>query len=251
MPRRFPAGIVAEMSKLVPAGIAAALLALSASAFASPRHQAPAVTLDGNNAAFTCRVLRDTHPVRFAQAFGSYRRCVVRRVRAMRRHRPLTFTLHNLNLNTSGAVTAVDPDPACRQSTTGCTLTIAGTVSGLLGGTYSTTWTALWSQADPNGAYGFCAVATGTVSLTLPPLGTLVQSTAGRLCEIGATGPNVGHTLRRARYTVESWNPGTRGAFRKAAGAGSVSFVQKPGPSSALGGPVSGALAFSAFTLSF
>jgi hypothetical protein len=243
------------VKRLVPAGIAAALLALPApalgAAVASSPHRTATAEIGARNAAFACRVLRDTHPRAFAGAFGSYRTCVARHVRALRRHRPLAFTLRNLALNTSGSVTTVDPNPACRQSPTGCTLTISGTVGGLFGGRYSTTWTALWAQADPNGAFGFCAVATGTVTLTLPPLGTLVQSSAGRLCEIGATGANVGHTLSRAKFAIESWHPGTTGAFRKGAGAGSVSFVQKPGPTSALGGQVSGAIAFSAFTLRF
>ncbi len=243
------------MNRVVPAGIAAALLAVAGSAFgsagASAPRQAAAASVGAGNVAFTCRVLRDTHPLGFARAFGSYRRCIARRVRPVRRHRPLTFTLRNLSLNTAGSVTDIDPNPGCRQSPAGCTMTITGRVTGLFSGLYSTSWTALWSQADANGAYGFCAVATGTVTLTLPPLGTLVQSSAGRLCEIGATGANVGHTLSRGRYTVENWNAGTKGVFKKAAGAGSISFVQKPGPTSALGGSVSGAIAFSAFTLSF
>jgi hypothetical protein len=241
------------MNRLVPVGIAAALLTVPGSALggaaSSPSRHLTAVSVGSRNVAFTCQVLRDTHPLGFARAFGSYSRCIARRVRAVRRHRPLTFTLRNLSLRTNGSVTAVDPDPGCRQNAAGCNMTIAGTVSGLFGGRYTTSWTALWAQADPNGAYGFCAVATGTVTLTLPPLGTLVEGTAGRLCEIGATGANVGHTLSRGRYAVEGWN--AKGAFKRAGGAGSISFVQKPGPTSALGGSVSGAIAFSAFTLSF
>ena len=69
------------------------------------------------------------------------------------------------------------------------------------------------------------------------------------MCEIGPTGPNVGHTLAHAPATVAAARRG--GAFRAAAGKGSVSFVQKPGPASALDGPVSGGLAFSRFTLTF
>jgi hypothetical protein len=239
------------MSRLIPLVVAAALLALPASASASPAQRTATATVAAENIAFTCRVLRDTHPAGFGAAFGTYRRCVARGARPLRKHPALTFTLHNLTLNTTGAVTAVDPNPGCRQTSAGCTLTIAGNATGLLGGTYSTSWTALWADAMPNGAEGFCAVATGTVTLTLPPLGTIVQGTAGRICEIGASGPNVGHTLSHGRYTVEPWNPGTSGAFRKAAGAGSVSFVQRPGPTSALGGTVSGALAFVRFRLTF
>src|SRR5256885_9934804 len=108
------------MNRLVPAGIAAVLLALPGSALggaaASPSRQATGASVSSRNVAFTCRVLRDTHPLGFAQAFGSYSRCVTRRVRALRKHRPLTFTLRNLSLRTTGSVTAIDPDPGCRQS---------------------------------------------------------------------------------------------------------------------------------------
>ena len=234
-------------------GAATALLALPAAALGGGNgardHRAAAATVAARNAAFACGVLRDTHPLGFARAFGSYRRCLSRGARPAGRHPSLTFTLHNLNLSTSGAVTAVDADPGCRLSDAGCTLTIAGSATGLLRGTYSTRLTVLWSQQVTNLANGFCAVATGTVTLTLPPLGTVVESTTGNVCEIGPTGPNVGHTLAHAPATVAVARRG--GAFRAAAGKGSVSFVQKPGPASALGGPVSGGLAFSRFTLTF
>src|SRR5438552_19164537 len=124
------------MGRVVLTAVAAALLVLPvlpAAASASP-----AATIAARNAAFTCRVLRDTHPVGFVRAFGSYRRCVARQTRPAHRHPPLTVTLHNLTLATSGAVTAVDPSPSCRESLVGCTFTIAGGVTGLLAGTYST-----------------------------------------------------------------------------------------------------------------
>lgn len=240
------------MGRLIPLAVAAALLLLAGASPGGATRSSPqraAARVAESNAAFTCRVLQDTHSVGFTRAFGSYRRCVARHARPEHRHPGLTFTLRNLNLNTRGVVTAVDPDPGCRQSFAGCKLTIVGTASGLLGGTYRASWTVLWAEAVTNLADGFCAVATGTVTLTLPPLGTLVQSATGNVCEIGATGPNVGHTLSRAHSTVEAARAGA--AFRNAAGGGSVSFVQKPGPASALGGSVSGALAFTRFTLTF
>jgi hypothetical protein len=233
------------MGRVVLAAAATVLLALPAAASAS------AAGVAARNAAFTCRVLRDTHPVGFVQAFGTYRRCVARQARPLRKHPPLTITLHNLTLATGGTVTAADANAGCRQSAFGCTLAMAGGATGLLGGSYSTSWSVLWSQPSTNFAGGFCAPATGTVTLTLPALGTLVVSSVATVCEVGPTGANVGHTLNRGKYVVAHWQGGTTGAFRRAGGAGSVSFVQQPGPSSALGGSVSGAFEFSALRLTF
>jgi hypothetical protein len=228
----------------VPA-VAAALLALPAAASASVSSVA------ARNAAFTCRVLRDTHPAGFVQAFGTYRTCVARQARPLRKHRPLTVTLHNLTLATGGSVTAVDPNAGCRQSAFGCTFAMAGSATGLLGGSYSTSWTVLWAQPSTNFAGGFCAPATGTVSVTLPVLGTLVVSSVATVCEVGPTGANVAHTLNRGKYAVDEWQAGTSGAFRRAGGEGSVSFVQQPGATSPLGGSVSGVLEFATLKLTF
>src|SRR5437764_3593815 len=104
------------MSRLTLLGLATALLALPASALGGPTGARSQRAAAMTNAAFACRVLRDTHPFGFVRAFGGYRRCLSRGARPSGRHPPLTFTLHNLNLSTAGSVTAVDANPGCRLS---------------------------------------------------------------------------------------------------------------------------------------
>src|SRR4051812_41816654 len=73
------------------------------------------------------------------------------------------------------------------------------------GSTYSSTFTILWQSASThsNGAGGFCAPATGSVTLTLTGLGTRTKQEAGEVCEVGATGANVAHTFT-GTFTVQS-----------------------------------------------
>jgi hypothetical protein len=158
-------------------------------------------------------------------------------------------TLRNLVVASTGTVTAIDANASCNTSASGCTLTSTGTLNGVVGGSYSSTWTILWTQATSNNAGGFCAPATGTTTLTIVGLGSLAKVEHGTVCEVGATGVNVEHTLQNGTFTVDGTSTSTTGIFHGATGAGSVSFDQKPGATTALNGTVTGTETFDTLTL--
>lgn len=204
------------------------------------------------NSAWLCKGLRAQDKVAFGKAFGTngnlrnaYGKCVSAHARAKKLHGK-TLTFHNVVVSSTGTVT--DGGAAgCQFTDAGCTLTSTGTLTGVAGGTYSSTWTILWKQATSNGQGGYCAPATGTTTLTLPVVGTLTKSEQGTVCEVGATGTNDEHTLSNGTFTVSS---GT-GLLSASTGTGTVSFDQKPGTSSALNGAVTGTETFDTLTVSF
>jgi len=204
------------------------------------------------NSAWLCKSLRSQDKTAFAKAFGkngnlrnAYGKCVSAHARAKRLHGK-TLTFHNITIGSTGTITNGGAD-GCQFTDAGCTITSTGTLTGVAGGTYSSTWTILWKQATSNGQGGFCAPASGTTTLTLPIVGTLTKNEQGTVCEVGATGTNVEHVLQNGTFTVAS---GT-GLLSSVTGSGTVSFDQKPGTSSALGGAVTGSETFDTLTISF
>jgi hypothetical protein len=230
-------------------------LAIPATAVAGHGHGKPApkpaaAQAAAKNAAWTCKALRAQDPKAFAAAFGrnhslrnAYGKCVSAHARASRLH-GVTLTFHDVVVSSTGTVTGAGAS-GCQFTDAGCTLTSAGTLNGIVGGTYSSTWTVLWKQGTSNGQGGYCAPATGTTTLTLPVLGTLTKTEQGTVCEVGATGTNVEHVLKDGTFTVAS---GT-GYLSKVAGTGTASFDQKPGSSSSLGGAVTGTETFSTLSV--
>jgi hypothetical protein len=200
------------------------------------------------NAAWMCKSLRSASPTAFAAVFGvnhngrnAYGKCVSAHARS--KHSNRAFSLRNLTLTASGTVT--NPGAAgCQTSPSGCTLTSTGNLTGIVGGTYSSTFVILWTQATPNGQGGFCAPASGDTTLTLPGLGTLTKHETGRVCEVGATGVNVAHTFS-GTFTVS----GGTGTFAGATGSGTASFTQQPGATSALGGAVTATEKFTSLSV--
>jgi hypothetical protein len=234
-----------EMRRLLLALGVLALLAPAAGVSKRPPHPGKSAT----NVAHMCKSLRAANPTLFKRVWGTnsnhrnaFGKCVAAHARA--KHRPGSFTLHNLTLSSRGTVTSASA-PGCQSTAAGCTITTTGTISGAFAGSYSSSFTILWTQSTPNGAGGFCAPATGTTTLTLPGLGTLTKSEHGTVCEVGATGPNVEHTMTNGTFTVSS---GT-GVFTGATGSGSLSFDQKPGPTSAVGGAVTDSETFTTLTI--
>lgn len=238
------------------AAIALALtLPLAASAKGKPpvkKTATPAAATAAKNSAWLCKSLRAQDKVAFGKAFGknhnlrnAYGKCVSSHARAKHLH-GVTLTFHNIVVSSTGTITNAGTD-GCQFTDAGCTLTSTGALTGIAGGTYASTWTILWKQATSNGQGGYCAPASGTTTLTLPVVGTLTKTEQGTVCEVGATGTNVEHTLSNGTFTVAS---GT-GLLSSAAGTGTVSFDQKPGTSSALGGAVTGTETFDTLTVSF
>jgi hypothetical protein len=195
------------------------------------------------NSAWLCKTLRATNPTAFRTVFGSaafganhngrnaYGKCVSAHARA--KHSNRAFALKNITITGTGTVTNAGA-AGCQLSASGCTLASTGTLAGIVGGTYSSTFTIMWTQATPNGHGGFCAPAAGDTTLTLPGLGTITKHEAGTVCEVGATGLNVAHTFA-GTFTVTS---GT-GVFSAGTGSGTATFTQQPGTTNALGGAVS------------
>lgn len=245
------------MKKLILIPLAAALLAFPAVAAAKhhprPTKHVKAVTLaTAKNSAFACKALRAQDATLFAKTFGrnhngrnAFGTCVSLHAHA-RHTRPFTVTLHGITVASTGTVTSAGA-AGCNTSPSGCTVTSAGTLTGILGGAYTSSWNIDWTRATSNGAGGYCAPATGSTTLTVPVLGTLTKAEQGTVCEVGATGANVEHTLSGGTFAVSS---GT-GPLTGATGSGTVSFDQKPGATSALGGSVAGSETFDTLTLSF
>lgn len=207
-------------------------LALPAAAVASGgkgHHATSARPTAGKNAAWICKALRSQDPAAFAKAYGknhslrnAFGKCVSAHARSTKTH-GVTLTFHNVVVNSTGTVTDAGVS-GCQFTDAGCTVTSSGSLLGVVGGTYTSSWTILWKQATSNGQGGYCAPATGTTTLTMPALGTLTKAEQGTVCEVGATGTNVEHVLDGGTFTVSSGS----GLLTHAAGSGSVSFDQKP-----------------------
>jgi hypothetical protein len=195
------------------------------------------------NAAWMCKTLRASNPTAFNAVFGSavlggnhngrnaYGKCVSAHARA--KHSNKAFSLKNVRISATGTVTNAGA-AGCQTATTGCTLASTGNLTGIVGGTYTSTFTIMWTQATPNGQGGFCAPAAGDTTLTLPGLGTMTKHETGQVCEVGATGANVAHT-----FTGTLAVTGGTGFFAGATGSGTATFTQQPGATNALGGAVS------------
>jgi hypothetical protein len=229
------------MKRLMLAGLLVMALAAPAGAGAKQPPKKPktpkAQQVATKNAAWMCKTMKAANPVAFGALFGSnrngrnaYGKCVSAHARAKNSNR--AFSLRNLTVAATGTVTNAG-SAGCQFSASGCTLTSSGNLNGIAGGTYSSTFTILWTQATPNGNGGFCAPAAGNTTLTLPGLGTIMKHESGTVCEVGATGPNVAHTFVGS-FAVTS---GT-GVFTGATGSGTATFTQQPGASTALGGTV-------------
>ena len=230
--------------------VAALCLPLAASAHGKPpikHHNAHTVAV-AKNSAWLCKALRAQDKAAFAQTFGAHRnaygKCVSMHARLRHHVHGRTLTFHDLTVASTGTVTSAGA-PGCQFADAGCTITSAGTLTGIPNGTYTSTWTILWKQATSNGTGGYCAPATGTTTLTLPIVGTLTKAEQGTVCEVGATGTNVEHTLTNGTFTVSS---GT-GMLTNSTGNGTVSFDQKPGATDATGGVVTGSETFQNLTV--
>jgi hypothetical protein len=237
--------------KLILCALALALAIPAAAAAKAPKpHVHHTVTAAAKNSAFVCKALRTQDPRAFAKAFGTngntrnaYGKCVSAHARS-RHLQGVTLTFHNVTISSTGTVTNGGTS-GCQFSSSGCTITSAGTLNGILGGTYSSTWTILWQQATSNGQGGYCAPASGTTTLSIPAIGSLSKSEQGTVCEVGATGSNVEHVLQNGTFSTT----GGTGLLSKATGTGSVSFDQKPGATDATGGAVTGAETFSTLSI--
>lgn len=229
--------------------LALAIPAAAAAKGPKPHPHAPAGSAT-KNSAFACKALRTQDPAAFAKAFGAnhnmrnaYGKCVAAHARARSLHGK-TLTFHNVTISSTGTVTDAGAS-GCQFTSAGCTTTSTGTLNGVLGGTYTSTWTILWQQATSNGQGGFCAPGSGTTSLSIPALGTLTKAEQGTVCEVGATGDNVEHVLQNGTFSTT----GGTGLLSNASGTGTVAFDQKPGATSALGGSVLGSETFSTLTV--
>lgn len=221
-------------------GLLALALAVPVGAEAKPPPKKPKPSTQQSatkNAAWMCKSLRAANQAAFTTVFGTnqngrnaYGKCVSAHARS--KHSNRAFSLKNLTIRATGTVTNAGA-AGCQFSASGCTLTSNGTLTGVVGGTYASTFTIMWTQATPNGVGGFCAPATGDTTLTLPGLGTLTKHETGQVCEVGATGANVAHTFT-GTFTVT----GGTGFFAGATGSGTVTFTQQPGATTALGGAV-------------
>lgn len=237
--------------KLILCALALALAIPAAAAAKGPRpHPHHAVTAATKNSAFACKALRHQDPAAFAKAFGTngntrnaYGKCVAAHARG-KHLQGVTLTFHDVTVSSTGTVTSAGAS-GCQFTSAGCTTTSAGTLNGILGGTYSSTWTILWQQATSNGQGGYCAPATGTTTLSVPAIGSLTKSEQGTVCEVGATGSNVEHVLQNGTFSTT----GGTGLLSNASGTGTVTFDQKPGSTDATGGAVTGAETFSTLTV--
>lgn len=234
---------------------AMAALAVPGAAYAhktppKPAHRGPQAPTIAKNSAWACKALQAQDKTAFAKAFGTngnlrnaYGKCVSAHAHSSKLA-GATLNLHDITIASAGTITSAGAS-GCQFTDAGCTIASTGTVTGLVGGTYSSTWTILWKQGTSNGAGGYCAPATGTTTLSVPVIGTLTKSEKGTVCEVGPTGTNVEHLLKDGTFTVSS---GT-GYLATATGSGTVTFDQKPGTDSALGGMVSGSETFTDLTL--
>jgi adhesin HecA-like repeat protein len=188
-----------------------------------------------------CKALRSANPTLFKKTWGTnanrsnaYGKCVSAHARAKHMTSKPTFTMRNVVLNNAGTVSSAGAG----------TLTASGKITGFFGGTFTASFTFDLASATPNGPNSFCYSATGTVTLTLPGLGTLTKQETGKVCEVGPTGANVPHTFT-GTFTIS----GGTGVFSSAIGSGTANFSQQPGPTTAQGGTVTGTETFHALTI--
>ena len=75
----------------------------------------------------------------------------------------------------------------CQSTDVGCTVTNEGTVKGThVGkGTFTQTVTVLWKSGLPNGSGGYCAPASGTITITASDKSTITADRVGTVCEVG------------------------------------------------------------------
>ncbi len=226
----------------------ALLVPVGAEAKKPPKPPTPASQLTTKNSAWICKALRTANPTAFRVVFGrnhngrnAYGKCVSAHARG--KHLNRVFTIKGTKIDATGTVTNAGT-AGCQLTVAGCTLTSSGTLTGVVGGTFTSTFTILWTQGTSNGHGGFCAPATGQTTLTLPGLGTITKSETGTVCEVGATGVNVAHSFT-GTFTVT----GGTGVFNNATGSGTATFTQQPGSTSALGGSVSGSETFTSLNV--
>jgi hypothetical protein len=239
------------MKKLTLGLLALALVVpVAAEAKQPPKKPKPLKTqqIAAKNAAWMCKSLRTANPGAFATVFGTnhsrrnaYGKCVSAHAHA--KHADRAFSLRNVTVTGTGTVTNAGAT-GCQFSAGGCVLASTGNLNRIVGGTYSSTFTIMWTEATSNGNGGFCAPGAGDTTLTLPGLGTITKHEAGTVCEAGATGPNVAHTFTGS-FTVSA---GT-GLFAGATGSGTATFTQQPGASSALGGTVNASEKFTSLVV--
>jgi hypothetical protein len=216
---------------LLLAALAALALPVAASAHHNPPKHAKHVNVVAptvaKNAAWLCKHLMAQDKAAFAGTYGTrrnaYGKCVSMHARLKGRLHHHTLTFRNLTVRSTGTLTSAGA-PGCQFTDAGCTITSSGTLSGVPNGTYTATWTILWKQSTSNGQGGFCAPAAGTTTLSVPALGTLTKAEQGTVCEVGATGADVEHTLTNGTFTVG----GGTGRLTSATGSGTVAFDQKP-----------------------
>lgn len=235
------------MKRVIVAVLLAALIPVASAAAKQPNPKA------ATNAAHLCKALQAANPSLFKTTYGTnanksnaYGKCVSAAAKSKRHTH--TITLSNIALTSTGTVLTTGT-LGCQTTTAGCTLTSSGTVGGPWTGTYTSTFTILWASTltISNGASptGYCAPASGTVTLTLTGLGTITKQETGTVCEVGPTGVNVAHTFNNGTFTVQS---GT-GVFAGATGSGTTTFSQAPGVSDAVGGIVTGTETIATLTL--
>ena len=165
------------MKKLMLAGVLVLALAVPAVAGAKQPPKKPPKTpkaqqVATKNAAWMCKTMKAANPAAFNTLFGSnhngrnaYGKCVSAHARA--KHANRAFSLRNVRIAATGTVTNAG-SAGCQLSASGCTLTSTGNLTGIAGGTYSSTLTILWTQATSNGNGGFCAPAAVTVDCGTP-----------------------------------------------------------------------------------
>jgi adhesin HecA-like repeat protein len=223
--------------------LVAALLIPAASFAKAPPPKKPKSAqqaLIAKNSAQMCKALRSVNPALFKKTWGTnanrsnaYGKCVSAHARAKHVTKP-TFTLRSIALNNAGTVSSAGAG----------TLNASGKITGFFGGTFTSSFTFDLASATPNGPSSFCYSATGTVTLTLPGLGTLTKQETGKVCEVGPTGANVPHTFT-GTFTIS----GGTGVFSNATGSGTANFSQQPGPTTAQGGTFTGSESFDTLTI--
>src|SRR5262249_445536 len=135
--------------------------------------------LIAKNSAQMCKALRSANPTLFKKTWGTnanrsnaYGKSVSAHARPNHLTKP-TFTMRSIVLNHAGTVSSAGAG----------TLTSSGKITGFFGGTFTASFTFTLASATPNGPSSFCYSATGTVTLTLPGLGTLTKQETGKVCE--------------------------------------------------------------------
>jgi len=222
--------------------VAALLIPAASFAKAPPKKPKTALqVLIAKNSAHMCKALRSANPTLFKKTWGTnvnksnaYGKCVSAHARAKHVTTKPTFTTHSIALSNAGTVSSAGAG----------TLNASGRITGFFGGTFTASFTFDLTSATPNGPSSFCYSATGTVTLTLPGLGTLTKQETGKVCEVGPTGANVPHTFV-GTFTIS----GGTGVFSNASGSGTATFSQQPGPTTAQGGTFSGSETFDTLTL--